>query len=197
MAGWRGTAAPGGDDWGEFAGETWGATGRFGILPIAGRVTWYAAARRMTHGGGKDELLGRFGDWHYPIPDLIAATKADQIWCDDVHDIHPLRRWSKGRVTLLGDAAHPMTPDLGQGACQAILDAWSLAESLAAHVDVHDAFEAYERARKARARMVSRIAHATTTGAGEGRTAVALRSALTQRVPVTTALGALAFVAKA
>jgi len=74
MTGWRGTAAPGDDDWGDYAGETWGSTGRFGILPIAGRVTWYAAVRRFTNGGDKDEMLRRFGDWHYPIPDLIAAT---------------------------------------------------------------------------------------------------------------------------
>jgi len=197
MAAWRGTASPGDRDWGNFAGETWGPTGRFGILPIAGRVTWYAAARRFTNGAGKDELLRRFGDWHHPIPDLIAATEPDQIWCDQVHDIRPLRHWSKGRVTLLGDAAHAMTPDLGQGACQAILDAWALADALATHVDVLGAFDAYERARKGRARIVAMIARAMTNGAGEGRAAVAIRSSLTRRVPVGAALSALAFVAKA
>ena len=197
MTGWRGTASPGDDDWGDFAGETWGPTGRFGILPIAGRVTWYAAVRHFTGAGDKDELLRRFGDWHYPIPQLIAATEPDEIWRDQVHDIRPLRRWSKERVTLLGDAAHAMTPDLGQGACQAILDAWALAGALATHVDVQGAFETYERARKRRARMVATIARAVTNGASEGRAAVAMRTAVTQRVPAGAALSALAFVAKA
>jgi 2-polyprenyl-6-methoxyphenol hydroxylase-like FAD-dependent oxidoreductase len=196
MAGWRGTASPGSDDWGEYAGESWGPLGRFGILPIAGRVTWYAAARRFKQGGGRDELLGRFGDWHYPIPELIRATEPEQIWRDDVHDIRPLRHWSDGRVTLLGDAAHPMTPDLGQGACQAILDAWAVAAALSTHADVNGAFVAYERARKRRARLVARIARTLTNGAGEGRAAVAMRSALTQRVPAGVALSGLAFVAK-
>jgi 2-polyprenyl-6-methoxyphenol hydroxylase-like FAD-dependent oxidoreductase len=197
MTGWRGTASPGDDDWSEYAGETWGPTGRFGVLPIAGRVTWYAAVRRFIGADDKDELLRRFGDWHDPIPDLIAATEPDQIWRDQVHDIRPLRRWSKERVTLLGDAAHAMTPDLGQGACQAILDAWALAEALATHADVQRALEAYERARKGRARMVAMIARAVTNGASEGRAAVAVRTALTQRVPVGAALRALAFVAHA
>ena len=197
MAAWRGTASPGDDDWGDYAGETWGPTGRFGILPIAGRVTWYAAARRFNSGGSKDELVRRFGDWHDPIPDLIGATEPDQIWRDEVYDFRRLRHWSKGRVTLLGDAAHAMTPDLGQGACQAVLDAWALAEALATHQDVHGAFDAYERARKGRARTVAMIARATTNGAGEGRAAVAIRSSLAQRVPVGAALGALAYVARA
>jgi FAD-dependent urate hydroxylase len=198
--GWRGTAtAPPGSDWHQFTGETWGAGGRFGILPISdGRVTWYAAARRYRRGGGLDEVAERFGTWHHPIPALIAATGADQLWRDDIDDLRPLRRWTKGRVALLGDAAHPMTPDLGQGACQAILDAWVLAEEFAGAIDDHAAaLRAYERRRRWRAGFVTLVARGATIGAGgEGAAAVGLRSRLASLAPASVMLRQLEFVTR-
>lgn len=166
--GWRGTATkPRGSDWHAFAGETWGRGGRFGIIPIsADRVTWYAAARAFRSGGGKAELLERFGEWHAPIPALLEATEEDNIWRDHIYDLWPLRQWSIGNVTLLGDAAHPMTPELGQGACQAILDAWTVADALATSADVTEAFREYERKRKARARFVTLVARFAAAGGG-------------------------------
>ena len=135
--------APPGSDWHRIIGETWGPDGRFGIVPISGgRVTWYAAARRFRNGGGLDEVAERFCRWHHPIPELIAATDPANVWSDVFDDLLPRRRWVNDRVALLGDAAHPMTPDLGQGACQAILDAWVLGEELAATSDVPSALRA-------------------------------------------------------
>jgi 2-polyprenyl-6-methoxyphenol hydroxylase-like FAD-dependent oxidoreductase len=168
--GWRGTAPePRGADWHEFAGETWGRDTRFGMIPIGGgRITWYATARRFQTGGGKDELLQRFGHWHHPIHDVVAATDASQIWRDHIFDLWPLRRWSWGRVTLLGDAAHPMTPELGQGACQAILDAWAVADALAAGDDPAAAFAVYERRRRPRAAAVAVLARAIAVGGNVG-----------------------------
>lgn len=197
---WRGTAPAGlgpRGDWADSASETWGPGGRFGILPLAGRVSWYAAADRFTRGGGKDELLERFGSWHHPIDELVAATEADHIWSDHLQDIRPLRRWSRGRVTLLGDAAHAMTPDLGQGACQAVLDAWALAEALATDQEVPAAFAAYEAARRRPANRVAGIAHRLTLGARSGAAATEVRSRVTALVPPTLALRGLAFVARA
>lgn len=197
--GWRGTAvAPAGSDWHRIIGETWGTTGRFGILPISGnRVTWYAGARSVRHGGGIDEIRDRFGTWHHPIPDLIDATDPTQLWCDAADDRLPVRRWVDGRVALLGDAAHPMTPDLGQGACQAILDAWVLAEELDRCGDPEVALRAYERRRRWRAGAVTLVARASTAGArSEHRALVAMRSALASLAPTSLALRQLDLITR-
>ncbi|MER6830064.1 FAD-dependent monooxygenase [Streptosporangium sp. NPDC000563] len=101
-------------------------------------------------------LAAEFDGWPDPIPGLIAATGADDVTPVHVFDRPPLRRWSHGRVTLLGDAAHPMTFNLGQGAGQAIEDALVLGEELAGG-DVPAALAAYEARRVERtARMVRR-----------------------------------------
>lgn len=197
--GWRGTApAPAGSDWHRVAGETWGPGGRFGILPISGgRVTWYATARSFRSGGGLDEVAERFGTWHHPIPDLIAATPPDQLWSDALDDRRPLLRWTRGRVALLGDAAHAMTADLGQGACQAVLDAWVLAEELARTNDVMGALRAYERRRRWPAAFVTLAARGATVGSRpETRAAVAVRSRLTSLVPRRVVLRQLELVAR-
>ncbi|OJW18921.1 MAG: hypothetical protein BGO49_17895 [Planctomycetales bacterium 71-10] len=118
-------------------GESWGRGRRFGHLAMsAGRVYWFAVADAPEGatdppGGRRAHLLDLFRGWHEPIEDLIRATDEAAILRNDIHDRAPLKRWSVGRITLLGDAAHPMTPNLGQGACQAIEDAVVLAEELA------------------------------------------------------------------
>jgi 2-polyprenyl-6-methoxyphenol hydroxylase-like FAD-dependent oxidoreductase len=143
--------------------ETWGRGARFGVVPIGGgEVYWFATLNAPA--GGQDApgearalLQQLFGGWHAPIPELLAATPEDAIFRTDIHDRPPLGRWSRGRVTLLGDAAHPMTPNLGQGGCQAIEDAVVLAECLARAGTVEDALAAYEHRRRERAnRFVSR-----------------------------------------
>ncbi|WP_337175732.1 FAD-dependent monooxygenase [Paludisphaera sp.] len=118
-------------------GESWGRGRRFGCLPMSNRrAYWFAVAdapegETDPPGGRKALLLELFRGWHAPVEDLIRATDESTILRNDIYDRPPLRRWSVGRVTLLGDAAHPMTPNLGQGACQAIEDAVVLAQELA------------------------------------------------------------------
>ena len=196
---WRGIATqPPATDWHIFAGETWGPAGRFGILPIAGdRVTWYAAARTFGSDNAKDDLIARFGDWHHPIPRLLDATPEDDIWRDHIYDLRPPRRWSAARVTLVGDAAHPMTPELGQGACQAILDAWSVSDALAHSSDVPAAFRTYERNRKTRARFVTLVARAVAAaGNADSRLARATREQATAQMPPAALLHALDIVTR-
>lgn len=192
--GWRGTARPpAGADWCRQVGETWSGQLRFGILPISeGRVTWYAAAREFHDGGSRAELRARFGHLHHPIPDLIEATPDDAIWRDSIDDLFPIRRWHKGRVALLGDAAHPMTPDLGQGACHAVLDARAIAAALAEHRDPTMAFAHYQRVRRrSAARMVMVARMASASGGAGGRIGSAVAEAVVSRVPRGLALRAL------
>jgi 2-polyprenyl-6-methoxyphenol hydroxylase-like FAD-dependent oxidoreductase len=116
--------------------ETWGQGEVFGVLPLAsgpgnGSVYCYASAPApagVRHDDEAGELRRRFGRWHDPIPALIGTVSPDHVLHDDVYWIaDPLPAYHRGRVALLGDAAHAMTPHLGQGACQAIEDAVVLA----------------------------------------------------------------------
>ncbi|MBL0696724.1 FAD-dependent monooxygenase [Comamonas sp. JC664] len=137
--------------------ETWGPGARFGVVPIGfGQTYWFAtqnapAGGRDAPGESKRRLQSLFAGWHAPIEDLITATCDANIVRTDIHDRPPVSRWSRGRVTLLGDAAHPMTPNLGQGGCQAIEDAVVLGECLAGDGPVEAALAAYESRRRERA----------------------------------------------
>jgi 2-polyprenyl-6-methoxyphenol hydroxylase-like FAD-dependent oxidoreductase len=153
------------------SGESWGRGSLFGFARLpGGRLYWYAAARARRGGGdglGEKERLGRFfARWHEPIPEVIDATPPGAIIRTDLYDRPPLRSWSSGRVALLGDAAHPMLPNLGQGGCQAIEDAVALADALGVTADVLAALDAYcaRRVRPAgravrQSRQMARLAH--------------------------------------
>ena len=158
---WRGVVnVPDASQRANAAFETWGCGQRFGHVTIGqGRVYWFAV--RNTRPGETDAPQGRqaevrrlFADWHAPIPALIEATDEAAILRNDIYDREPLKRWTEGRVTLLGDAAHAMTPNLGQGACQAIEDAVVLANRLAERDGAAQALLAYEMARIQRANLI-------------------------------------------
>jgi 2-polyprenyl-6-methoxyphenol hydroxylase-like FAD-dependent oxidoreductase len=94
-----------------------------------------------------------------------------------------IRSWGAGRITLLGDAAHPMTPNLGQGACQALEDAVVLSQCLAAQTDVPAALRSYEHQRIPRANeLVNRSRQVGAIGQVESRVAVRLRDAFFRRL---------------
>ena len=143
--------------------ESWGRGARFGLLNMGqGQLYWFATANapegeQDVTTGRKEELLRRFERWHEPIPAVIRATEEPAILRNDVYDREPVKRWSTGGVTLLGDAAHPTTPNLGQGACQAMEDAVVLARCLE---EVEDSLTAalrlYEARRAARTAFVAR-----------------------------------------
>jgi 2-polyprenyl-6-methoxyphenol hydroxylase-like FAD-dependent oxidoreductase len=142
-----------------------GPEGRFVIYPIGpGRVHWMS----VTHGepGGRDgadvreRLLERHRNWAAPVADLIEATPAESILRSDIVDRDPDRMWGDGRVTLLGDAAHPMSFHVGQGACQAIEDGVALAAQLLTGTDPVAALRAYETERQPRTAYMQRTARA-------------------------------------
>jgi 2-polyprenyl-6-methoxyphenol hydroxylase-like FAD-dependent oxidoreductase len=116
--------------------ETWGRGLVFGAACITvGQVYCYATAPAPVGADAADEkaeLLRLFGSWHAPIPALLAGADAKKILRNDIYFMpRPLPSFHRDRVALLGDAAHPMTPNLGQGACQAIEDAVVLAHEAA------------------------------------------------------------------
>ncbi len=193
---WRGVAEfePGV----EIVGESWGRGERFGFIPLGcGRVGWWATANKpgdegqktcgLSQAQWKRELLDRFEEWHAPIGKLLHATPEIAILCNAIMDRTPPkapRAWGDGPLTLLGDAAHPTTPNLGQGACMAIEDAAVVAHALATVPDVAQAFRAYERARFARtARIVRDSRKMGAMGQWSGGFACWMRNLMVRMMP--------------
>lgn len=100
------------------------------------------------------ELLEEFSDWHVSMRGIMMATPPDLLYKWALFDRDPLMQWTRGRATLLGDAAHPMLPFLAQGAAMAIEDAVVLGRCFATATDPAEAFHRYEAARKQRANWV-------------------------------------------
>ncbi|OLT39976.1 2-polyprenyl-6-methoxyphenol hydroxylase [Saccharomonospora sp. CUA-673] len=145
-------------------GETWGKGALFGFTPLAPGVTnWYAslvAPPGYVPDDDIDELLFHFGQWHDPIPRIIDAAREESILHHDLYHSTPLPTYVDGNVALIGDAAHAMAPNLGQGACQAMIDAEALGSALAGENDVATALRRYdERRRRPSQRMAARSAH--------------------------------------
>ncbi|MFF7409740.1 FAD-dependent oxidoreductase [Streptomyces lydicus] len=183
------------------AHETWGPGGLWGTVPLPdGRIYAYATAAVPPGGRAADderaELLRRFGTWHRPVPDLIAAADPATVLRNDVRTAAaPPPAFHRGRVALLGDAVHPMTPNLGQGGCQAIEDAVVLAQLAAPDADLAAALADFTRQRLPRTmdvvRRAERIGRLTTW---RSRPACALRAVLmaaTARLTPDLALRAL------
>ncbi|WP_395359565.1 FAD-dependent monooxygenase [Streptomyces sp. YH02] len=180
--------------------ETWGAGRLWGTQPLKdGRIYAYAMAAAPADGRAPDdekaELLRLFGDWHHPVPEILAAVDPAQVLRHDVHHLpDPLPAFHRGRVALLGDAAHAMMPSLGQGGNQAIEDAVVLAHHIGPAADAHRtgpvpdfvpgrALAAYTADRLPRTTAIVR--KAARTGAVtllSARPAVALRSTLVSAV---------------
>jgi 2-polyprenyl-6-methoxyphenol hydroxylase-like FAD-dependent oxidoreductase len=142
---------------------TWGKGAEFGHIAFAdGRAEWHAVLNSppgVRHADALAVMRRRFGEWHNPIPKLLGATRADSVLHHDIHElVTPLPAFTAGRVVLLGDAAHAMSPNLGQGACQALEDAAVLAAALATEPTVASALARYDTERRPRSQSVARAA---------------------------------------
>jgi 2-polyprenyl-6-methoxyphenol hydroxylase-like FAD-dependent oxidoreductase len=177
---------------------SWGRGTEFGVLPLAdGRSYWYAAANApegQREPGQLNRLRMRFGSWHSPIPALLAATAPEAVLRHDIYWLPALSSYARGRVVLLGDAAHAMTPNLGQGGGQALEDAIVLAEALDSAPDLPAALARYDHQRRPRTQRMSRAA---TTQLRFGQQlqnpiAVALRNIAIMLTPAGAALRAAA-----
>jgi 2-polyprenyl-6-methoxyphenol hydroxylase-like FAD-dependent oxidoreductase len=188
------------------AGETWGRGLRFGLAPLAdGRVYWFGVAS-MPAGTVLDDEAGTarrlFSGWHAPIAHLLDATPPSAVTRLDVHDLAgPVPTFRRGRCVLLGDAAHAMTPDLGQGANQALEDAATLTRLLggvaaSVHPDpaaVDGALGRYDALRRPRTRRLARRARALGAVAqARGPLTSRLRDALLRTTPPSAVARSLA-----
>jgi 2-polyprenyl-6-methoxyphenol hydroxylase-like FAD-dependent oxidoreductase len=156
---WRGIADYALDP--DLAGETMGTGTEFGHVPLGPEHTyWFGTERspegRSAPGGELAYLRSKYGDWADPIPALLAATHPDDVLRNDLYDRAEARQWARGSVVLVGDAAHPMRPHLGQGGCQGLEDAAILAHCVEHTDDLPAAFARFAAFRRPRVRPLVR-----------------------------------------
>ncbi|MFF4584147.1 FAD-dependent monooxygenase [Streptomyces sp. NPDC001388] len=169
---------------------TWGPGAEFGHLVFHdGRAEWHAVLDvppGVRHADPLAAMRRRFGGWHDPVPALLDATRPEDVLHHDIHELAtPLPAFAVGRVVLLGDAAHAMTPNLGQGASQALEDAVVLAARLSTEPTVASALRRYDVERRRRTRSVARAARQAGR-MGHGLThplAIALRDTALRLAP--------------
>ncbi len=156
---WRGIAEYALDE--NLAGETVGTGTEFGHVPLGPDHTYWFGTERRPEGtpspdGELAHLRSKYGGWDAPIPALLAATDPADVLRNDLYDREAARQWSRGPVVLVGDAAHPMRPHLGQGGCQGLEDAATLAHCVGSGDDISGAFTRFAAFRRPRARALAR-----------------------------------------
>ena len=146
----------------EQSSEHWGASGglRVAACQISDSETYFYITQK-TKAGGQDEegsivpyLLELIKEFPTFLSEVVGKAQEGNIIRSDLHDIPPIKRWHADNIVLVGDAAHPSTPNLGQGGCQAMEDAYTLAECLSTYSTPMEAFVAYERHRMSKAKFV-------------------------------------------
>jgi 2-polyprenyl-6-methoxyphenol hydroxylase-like FAD-dependent oxidoreductase len=141
--------------------EIWGSGHRIGYSAIAHEeVYWFAPVTRPFEVSGpeaKPQLLELYKDFPAVATQMIEATPQNSIIRTDLKDFPPLTPWYKGRCVLMGDAAHATTPNMGQGAAQAVESAYILARSLATHDKPQDAFAHYQATRIEKAHYITKL----------------------------------------
>ncbi|WP_437303991.1 FAD-dependent oxidoreductase [Sorangium sp. So ce388] len=136
--------------------DCWGVGARFGVVPVSRTEAYWAGGAACPEVRGKmpadyhDELRALFRGWPSPIPELIEETPIERINKIYVHDHDPIDTWHRDNVLLIGDAAHAVLPTSGQGACQALEDAWHLAACLGGAASLDAAFTEFTRRRRAK-----------------------------------------------
>ncbi len=141
--------------------ETWGTKGRFGMTPlIESKIYWYACINSKANNPlYRDfrikDLQAHFSGYHDTVRQILAQTTDNDLLWNDIIDIKPLPRLHDGRILFIGDAGHATTPNLGQGACQAIEDVAVLVDTLRETRTPKDAFQQVNRRRLARTRYIT------------------------------------------
>lgn len=132
--------------------EAWGSGSRFGLNKLNDKqVYWYALVNSKEM---NETLDGFFDDFHPLAGEIINATKPSHIIESEITDLKPTKKWRKDNVCLIGDAAHATTPNMGQGACQAIEDALVLSDCISQEATAEQAFKVFNKRRLAKAHQV-------------------------------------------
>lgn len=140
--------------------ETWGTKGRFGMTPLVGdRIYWYSCVNSTANNPVYKkytvaDLKQHFQHYHAPIPTILGETKDEDLIWNDIVDIKPLAHFAYGNILLLGDAGHATTPNLGQGACQALEDVAVLLDELKEEKSVEESFRNFEKRRLLRTKYI-------------------------------------------
>jgi 2-polyprenyl-6-methoxyphenol hydroxylase-like FAD-dependent oxidoreductase len=169
--------------------ETWGRGERFGVGPLGnGQVYWFTGVSLPAGSHERDglaELRERYRGWHDPIPAVLDATPPETLLKHDIHHLKaPLPRYHADRVVLVGDAAHALTPDIGQGGCLALEDAVTLTDVLAGRTEVTTALAIYDGARRPRTQRAARTsARWGTIAQWRNPVAASIRDALVGLAP--------------
>ncbi|KAK9843651.1 hypothetical protein WJX81_001154 [Elliptochloris bilobata] len=164
-----------------------------------GKMQWYGFHKECA--GGKDpegrkkaRLLDIFGHWTDMVTDLIRATPEDDVLRRDIFDRPPIFKWTQGRVALLGDSAHAMQPNLGQGGCMAIEDGYCLATDLASAVEeARERGSALDIERVLQGYQAKRLLRASTIHGLAGMAAI---MASTYKAHLGEGLGPLSWITK-
>lgn len=145
--------------------DYWGVGARFGIVPVTARKAYWAGGVACADIGPREpaqyraELASVFSGWPEPVQAMIARTPLDRINKVYVHDHDPIQTWHKHNLIAIGDAAHAPLPTSGQGACQALEDAWHLARLLIEHPrDLERAFTGFAQIRSAKTASITMAA---------------------------------------
>lgn len=171
--------------------ETWGPQGRFGIVPLTDNQLYWFAVVNAKEGDpafkswGAKEIEHHFKNFHDPIPQIISGTPSSNIIHGDIYDMKPLKHFYFDRCLLIGDAAHATTPNLGQGACQAIEDAATL-PGLISKMSLEEAMHAFELRRVARTRtIIERSGQLGKIAQWENKLMIRLRNSLFRMMPAS------------
>jgi 2-polyprenyl-6-methoxyphenol hydroxylase-like FAD-dependent oxidoreductase len=171
--------------------EMWGRGSRFGFARISDSEVYWFAVLNAPEGERDDAPLAtvcaRFSGFAEPVPALLAATAGERVLKTDIHDRVPVAGWTRGRATLLGDAAHPTTPNLGQGGCMAIEDALTLVDCLERAGALAEALAGYEARRfEPTRRIVEASFRFGKVAQLENRAAIWVRNLLARATPAST-----------
>ena len=187
----------------ETADEYWGTRGRVGIVPlINNQAYWFitinAAEKDAKYSTfEKPHLQAYFNNYPNEVRQILDKQSETGILQHDMYDMKPLKTFVYGRTLLLGDAAHATTPNMGQGAGQAMEDAIVLANCLAEY-DVNKALTRYDKLRvKHTAKVIKRSRKIGTIAQKDNKLTVSLRNGLMKRMPKRLVSGQTKFLYKA